>query len=259
MQGVELGEVQAEPFDALAGLVRSIGRDGFIHELLRSSRAFAAVEFVSLFAFPSKDRPVLLGTEGRPGSGYAGIAAEHYVSRHYRDDPNVAMMFDHGPIGAICVTYLHRDDVPTASYRTWCYDRALIADRLSLVSSTDQGVPFSVSFYGGRRSGVLREQERLRLQDAFPCIQAAALRHIELSDARSLDLAGLLGRVQDRFPKLSPRGAEVTAGVVAGLTAEQIGVWLGIASTSVITHRKRAYEQLGVQNQRGLLHQFYSN
>lgn len=51
----------------------------------------------------------------------------------------------------------------------------------------------------------------------------------------------------------------VAAGVVAGLTADEIGDWLGIAATSVITHRKRAYERLGVANQRELLQAFYAS
>jgi DNA-binding CsgD family transcriptional regulator len=49
------------------------------------------------------------------------------------------------------------------------------------------------------------------------------------------------------------REAECAAGVIAGLTAEKIALMLGIKATSVITHRKRAYDRLGVSGQRELI------
>ena len=238
--------------------MRAVGRTDFVHQLLESSRSFAPVDFVSVFLFPSKDQPVFVGTEGRPGQRFADLAADHYVKRHYRDDPNVSVMFDGGGREGTTVTYLQRDDVPTASYRTWCYDRAQIADRLSLISHTDQGMPFSVSFYGGR-GGDLPESDRESLLTFFPYVRAAALRHLELWRGQAIDLNTLRTRLIERFPILSRREADVATGVVAGLTADEIGDWLGIAATSVITHRKRAYDRIGVANQRGLLQAFYAN
>lgn len=248
----------AGPYSAACGLVRSVGRSEFVHELLEASRAFAPVDFVSIFMFPTKDKPIFVGTEGRPGQRFADSAADHYVKRHYRDDPNIDVMFDGDGRDKTVTTYLQRDDVPTASYRTWCYDRALIADRLSLLSHTDRGLPFSVSFYGGRAGGNLPETDRTSLLSFFPYVRAAALRHLELWRDDAVDLDTSRARLIERFPMLSRREADVAAGVVAGLTAEEIGNWLGIAATSVITHRKHAYERIGVANQRELLQAFYA-
>lgn len=138
---------------AVCGLIGALGRGGFIDQLLEAGQAVAAVDFVSMFLFPTKDRVVFLGTASGLGQRFANTAADHYQSQHYRDDPNIGVMFDQGGSDGTVVTYLTRDDVPTASYRTWCYDRAQIADRLSLVSRTEQGLPFSVSFYSGRPRG----------------------------------------------------------------------------------------------------------
>lgn len=62
-----------------------------------------------------------------------------------------------------------------------------------------------------------------------------------------------------RFPALSRREADVAAGVIAGLTAQEIADRLDIAPTSVITHRKRAYQRIGVANQRQLVQAFYAS
>ena len=244
--------------DAICGLVGSVGRAGFIGQLLASSQAVAPVDFVSMFLFPSKESLVFLGTASGLGQRLANNAADHYQSHFYRDDPNIGVMFDDGGCDGTVVTYLTRDDIPTASYRTWCYDRAQIADRLSLVSRTDQGMPFSVSFYSGRPRGFLPESCRTELLGFLPYVRAFSLRHLELWSGAA-DLATAQARVKARFPALSPRETDVAAGVVSGLTAQEMADWLGIAPTSIITHRKRAYERLGVANQRELIQAFYAS
>jgi DNA-binding CsgD family transcriptional regulator len=243
---------------AVCGLIGALGRGGFIGQLLEAGQAVAAVDFVSMFLFPSKDRLVFLGTASGLGQRFANTAADHYQSQHYRDDPNIGVMFDQGGSAGTVVTYLTRDDVPTASYRTWCYDRAQIADRLSLISRTEQGLPFSVSFYSGRPRGVLTETDRAALLGFLPYVRAVSLRHLDLWSG-NLDFPTARSRMTRRFPALSRREADVAAGVIAGLTAQEIGDRLGIAPTSVITHRKRAYQRIGVANQRELVQAFYAS
>ncbi|WP_048646931.1 helix-turn-helix transcriptional regulator [Nitratireductor soli] len=244
--------------DAVCGLIGAVGRGGFIGQLLESSQAVAPIDFVSMFLYPSKERVVFLGTASGLGQRFANTAADHYQSHYYREDPNIGVMFDDGGCDGTVFTYLTRDDIPTASYRTWCYDRAQIADRLSLVSRTEQGMPFSVSFYSGRPRGTLPEVNRQALMGFLPYVRAISLRHLELWSG-TLDLVTARARVTQRFPELSPRETDVAAGVVAGLTAQEMADWLGIAPTSVITHRKRAYERLGVANQREMVQAFYSS
>lgn len=244
--------------DAVCGLVGAVGRGGFIGQLLESSQAVAPVDFVSMFLFPSKERLVFLGTASGLGQHFANTAADHYQTHYYRDDPNIGVMFDDGGCDDTVITYLTRDDIPTASYRTWCYDRAQIADRMSLVSRTEQGMPFSVSFYSGRPRGLLPEADRQSLMGFLPYVRAISLRHLELWSG-TLDLPTARARVKQRFPALSPRETDVAAGVVAGLTAQEMAKWLGIAPTSVITHRKRAYERIGVANQREMIQAFYAS
>ncbi|WP_157188243.1 helix-turn-helix transcriptional regulator [Nitratireductor pacificus] len=244
--------------DAVCALIGAIGRDGFIGQLLASSQTVAPIDFVSMFLYPSKERPVFLGTASGLGQRFANTAADHYQSHYYREDPNIGVMFDGGGCDGTVFTYLTRDDIPTASYRTWCYDRAQIADRLSLVSRTEQGMPFSVSFYSGRPRGVLPETNRRALMGFLPYVRALSLRHLDLWSG-TMDLATARTRIAQRFPALSPRETDVAAGVVAGLTAQETAEWLGIAATSVITHRKRAYERLGIANQRELIQVFYAS
>jgi DNA-binding CsgD family transcriptional regulator len=52
---------------------------------------------------------------------------------------------------------------------------------------------------------------------------------------------------------MSMRELEVAARVKAGMSARQIATELGIAETTVITHRNSAYARAGVTNLRELL------
>ena len=52
---------------------------------------------------------------------------------------------------------------------------------------------------------------------------------------------------------MTVRELEVAARVKAGMSARQIAAELGIAETTVITHRSSAYARMGVANLRAFL------
>lgn len=56
-----------------------------------------------------------------------------------------------------------------------------------------------------------------------------------------------------RHPRMTVRELEVAARVRTGMSARQIAAELGIAETTVITHRNSAYARMGVANLRELL------
>jgi DNA-binding CsgD family transcriptional regulator len=237
--------------EAICGVVEAVGKVSFATELLRSSRAFAAVDFVSVFLFPNPLSPIFFGTDGIPGRRYAELAANQYVNHYYREDPNIDEMFLPSDVEAK-ITYLDRDTVPTVRYRLSCYDRAHILDRVSLLSRTATGIPFSVSFYGGFVSGPLGETGMRCLNDFLPLARSLALRHIETARPAAASWIDALTQIKMQFPELSKRESEAVTGVLLNMTAAQTATKLGIGTTSVITHRQRAYDRLGVKNMRQL-------
>src|SRR5882757_8564972 len=142
--------------NSVRAVLDALGKMTFATELLRAGREFAAADFVSINVFPEARSPVSFGTDGVPGRRYAVMASNQYIKHYYRQDPNVDAMFS-SPRNTTRITYLSRDEVPTTSYRLSCYDRAHILDRVSVLSYTSLGIPFSVSFYGGFVSGKLGE------------------------------------------------------------------------------------------------------
>jgi DNA-binding CsgD family transcriptional regulator len=66
------------------------------------------------------------------------------------------------------------------------------------------------------------------------------------------------GGERPRNPWRTTREAQCAAGVICGLTADDIALKLSIKATSVITHRKRAYDRLGVSGHFDLLSLYHA-
>jgi DNA-binding CsgD family transcriptional regulator len=87
------------------------------------------------------------------------------------------------------------------------------------------------------------------LEDAGPMLVAALRRHKELIEraahiAPSRSYSVFLERAHEWG--LSPREAEVAAGLAAGRSQPEIAEGCGLALSSVITYRRRAYQKLAV-------------
>jgi DNA-binding CsgD family transcriptional regulator len=115
----------------------------------------------------------------------------------------------------------------------------------------------SVSVYRGCHNGRFSDRQLDRANALLPILMASADLHGGGRAANSSSQEPTVEEVQaglkSRYPRLSRRELEVAARVKAGMSARQIGMELGIAETTVITHRSSAYARVGVANLRELL------
>jgi DNA-binding CsgD family transcriptional regulator len=110
-----------------------------------------------------------------------------------------------------------------------------------------------VNVYRDRSQGLFSPSDFDVMLTVAPILTAAADRHAQILHVMKtndgVDYQALMARVN---PRLSQREKEVCAGILEGLTAKQIAKRLGIAPTSVITHRKNAYIKLGINDHKQL-------
>jgi DNA-binding CsgD family transcriptional regulator len=99
---------------------------------------------------------------------------------------------------------------------------------------------FRMRAFGGTGAGVLAEFHARKRFDLVFGGKHAPIKEIQAS-------------LKARYPRMSMRELEVAARVKAGMSARQIATELGIAETTVITHRNSAYARAGVTNLRELL------
>lgn len=238
------------PADSMAALVRDTGTVRFIDSLLLFCRRSIGADFVSIFSRSGTGAPLLVGTATTTGSDNTRKASEGYM-RHYASDVNFALMsrLDRGAY----MTYQTAADIGSPSYRRACYDRTGIADRLSYVRA-DVASSLSISVYRSCCSGRFSERDLDRTNALMPILIAAVDRHSPTIQSRgNTTIDGFRQSLSLRYPGLTARECEVAARAKAGLSARQIGLDLGIAETTVISHRKSAYSRMGLSGLRDLL------
>lgn len=239
------------PVTAITALVRDTGAACFIDSLLDFCHRSIAADFVSVFSQCSKDAPALLGTATTTGADNARRAFEGYM-QHFACDVNFGLMSETADNGAF-MTYQTAMDIGSVGYRRACYDRTGIADRVSYVRASREA-PLSISLYRSRRAGPFSQRALDRIATMMPILVAAVDRH-----ATTTGDPGSIGAFQRvlrlRYPALTLRESEVAARAKAGQSARQIGRDLGIAETTVISHRKNAYARMGLSGLRDLMRQ----
>lgn len=149
------------------------------------------------------------------------------------------------PIGAIA----NRD------YRSF-HARNRVAERVSLYRSFPENM-LILGIYRCDEKGQFEPAHVDRFSAAGDLLLALLAQHHRLADVHSdrrrhppvEDLATRFLRME---AGLSRREAEICAMVVAGSTAKDIALTIGVAATTVATYRKRAYRKLHVADRRGL-------
>jgi DNA-binding CsgD family transcriptional regulator len=233
-------------------LIASVGRLDFAGRVLKSLRSTLRPDLISMFLHGG-EKPMLLGHGTLAGQFDEQRAIRHYMSCYFREDPASEIISNDLPSGETLALYMNKAEVPSISYRRQCYDNPHIVDRFTLVRKTGLREAVSINLYRDERSGPLDQGHLDLALSLSPMLCAAAMRHCELSMVRDgRDPQRILLHLIERFPTLTMREAQCAAGAIAGQTAEEIASGLGLKSSSVITHRKRAYERLNVTGLRDL-------
>jgi DNA-binding CsgD family transcriptional regulator len=217
----------------------------FSQRLLDAAHSVAGIE--ELFAYRSGDgAPQTLASS----SDLDDVAerAEAYARRFHRSDPAVAARDAAAP-GSGFLCRVPADAIELAAYRRLCFERPRFSEKICF------GWRFAdhslvVTFYH-------------RHSDAQVDIaQLGALAQLAITGltglARQLsDKAGLVDRITRRLAAahtvLTSRECQVCARTLAGHTARQIAVDLGLGHGTVLTYRQRAYQKLGVHKASDML------
>ncbi|MHA3915634.1 helix-turn-helix transcriptional regulator [Halovulum sp. GXIMD14793] len=234
-----------------SALTERIGQQEFVSALMAFGRETAAADLISVFCMGDRDTPLLIGTASILGNNRAELAAKNYV-RHSSVDRNAELLTRPETPGDF-LTVQTSESIQSFPYRRDCYERPRIGARMSLIRRRrDYGL--SVSLYRAVESPPFRDSEYDRIAALLGVMLNATERHVAFT------LKDKVWREDDiqirlalNYPEMTDREREVAAMTVKGRTASEIAAILGIAETTVITHRKRAYRRMNVSNLRELM------
>jgi LuxR family transcriptional regulator, activator of tox operons len=181
-----------------------------------------------------------------PGASMAAVA---YIDRYFRLDPNLQLVRNASRMrGRVVMRQQTPAQIENRAYRTVCYHECGIVQRVSLLTGGVGASLIALNFYRDRYSGEFSDVELERLAAASLPLAMTAGRHVELLTRMSSSANAWRQRLKVVRHDLSEREGEVAARMLAGDTMRDIGVALGIAHSSVVTYRERAYRRLGVQS-----------
>lgn len=137
-------------------------------------------------------------------------------------------------------------DISTPSFRRAFFDDAGIVERISVIQrgrDAWRGINVARHASDGRCS-----DEELRSLIGLACLvlPMLPLNRRRNAAAAPLPIAELEKRFADRCARLTQRERQVCARAAGGMSVDATALELGIAKTSVLTYRRRAYQRLGV-------------
>jgi DNA-binding CsgD family transcriptional regulator len=243
----------------VTGLVAAIGKadaTSFAAEVLGTLGEGARISQCTVFAYEFGNRPRTVSVADRRGGRFLRDVADVYSKLFYALDGNQNIV-THPPaarVGAPMVIHQQNsDDIVHEGYRAACYADPHVCDRLSLLLQPADGIWLSINLYRDRMHANFQPQEIALVEALAPLIGHAAKHHYALHGQSQLGIPQLmLARLRTVCPSLAKRELDVVRGVLEGHTAVEIAEILGIKPASVVTYQKRAYQRLGISNQRQL-------
>ena len=240
-------------FDAteITRLTAAIGTPDYITAALNFARPATGASFISLFCQGDRDHPLLVDTACLLGQRRAARAAKGY-ERHSADDRNAAYLAGAEGNGDF-LTVQHDDSIKSFTYRRDCYERPGISARISLIRRTPK-FGLAVNIYSSTEDGPFSAATHDAATSVLGVLLATSERHIAFSlRGNTWQGQDVQTRLAVNFPDLTNREREVAAMTIKGRTAAEIAEILGVAETTVITHRKRAYKRMNVSSLRELM------
>ena len=225
--------------DAIAKIIAAAGSDGFGEVVLDAVQKAGDIAEVFLFRWTEGSRAQLICVAGRNDG--ANARAANYVNRYFHHDP---MLFQHQGTKAgsgFAETYRVGSIAP-AEYQQRCFREPGFSEKHSFGWRWPEQL-IIVNFYS-QESGAVSNA----VLSEYASLVMGAARSAGKGGEASFSLETLNRRLMAEYPTLSQRECKVVSKTITGMDSHGIAVELGIASTTVLTYRRRAYRKMGVSN-----------
>lgn len=255
MQLTPLSVDASTPNDALAmDLIAAIGAKDFAAHLIAAVHPALPVNHCTVFALQGSGRVEVVSSASVIGD-VATVTAQAYADMGFdRQDSNMVWLSRRKTAQRVQYWLGHQfaEDVANAQYRRVCYGETGIRERLSLLVLFPDGYRVAISLYRNHAYADFSPADLTWLRGAARWIGATVRQHVGLRSASPA--AAAPGPLQGKLMALlSGRERELVSHVLDGCTTKEAAQRMGIAQTTALTYRYRAFARLDVRNQRELL------
>lgn len=254
--------------EALPGLVALIGSDGFAKALDAALQHVAPFDLSCIFAYPGRDRPLLL--HNGLGQVSSSQIMANYLNGTYLLDAVYSACLRQTPAGLHRLEALAPDDFFAGEYYNSpdvhpciSMESGSLAEEIVFLVPVADNLTLAYSLLRQNGSTPFSDDEFERLQQTVPMVLAFAKRHWQdLTPAPSQPIAaGAQGDIEQAFAtfapaKLTEREQTIVSLILRGHSSVSIGKLLDIAEGTVKIHRKHIHTKLEISSQTELFNLF---
>ena len=236
----------------LSDVVLAIGRGDFVDHVYRLVRDLVQPDIVGVyFIDPNQEMRVLFAGGGVPGvADFPRIAARRYAGGFWKDDPAVGRLRGSSATpGRSLIVRQRWYEIPAGEYRSFCYERPRMLERVSLYRPFPQG-SILLSLYRQSERGHFSPDELSVIEQQADILGAATVRHLLLSRAQAVlrpAHEAIAAEIHTWNEKLSRRELEVCAALLREGSVKDAVRSLAMQVSTFITYRKRAFVKLGIK------------
>lgn len=245
----------ALPTETLDELIDAMGTESYQPTCLRILARYFDADHWALFQYREAGGVCCVASASAVHVAAARSNVQQYIDRCHRVDPALLLVRRQRPESA-CIAEMAADDIADRQYRQ-CFEVVGVKERVGFFQRAGGDLQ-QLSIFRGSRNAALDVPDSRGFSALARVIICSALKHERLACALPggpphLALDAIERLLHESSFELSRREIEVCALAAAGRTLEQSARELGIASTSVVTYRKRAYEKLQISRQSELV------
>lgn len=246
--------------NSLSPLVLSIGDSVFPRHLLALLNSLLPVDVIAAFLVkrPGELEHLFTASGQANADRQSQLLSAQYVDGYWKIDPAMSENLGRYRPQPITLTRQVIDILPRGRYRhNWEVMNAL--DRVSIWGNTGQSHVLLHAYRLGK-TGMFSKND-LKLLFSVAHVSAAIIsKHCVIRHERDRSglpaIANVVKAILDWNQSLSRREAEICALLVLGKSGKQIAQEIGIALSSVVTYRRRAFTKLDIASRSDLARKY---
>lgn len=236
----------------LTSLIETVGTDAFGAYMMDSMRRLTGANHCNLVRYSGHQKQShTVFTLGDINQPLAVDCANLYDNRYYQHDP--AFIRTLNTPGEDNPMLLHKEfeQIKDAEYRQSLFERCHITDKASIFHNASNG-GYSLHLYRLEGDGHFHGSHLIQAESVLDVLDALLTKHITLLEQQEvkLDLTWVSDKLNHNTGSvLTNRELEICARIILGYSSLAISLNLGISINTVLTHRRKAYEKLGIGTQ----------
>jgi len=241
-QSAQTSEPTTSLLDYTTRCIQGAGTDAFYLPFFEMIKHYFGADQCSVFFLSEQSNIECLLSRDFHDDLLARNLSNAYVEGAYHSDPNFPLL-NALPLGEIIISHFKDFKMGMVdSYQEHFFKKTDLADKVSILTADKTG-RYYINLYRRKGRQSFMEQRVFNESHEAKLLASIISQHFRLTKHISHD---------GPLSLLSERERQVCQGILRGKKMEAVGADVGIATSSAITYKKRAFIKLGITSRTSL-------